>query len=68
MNILVEQWFQHYGAPKDLHSDIHVPIRSDIEWYKRVVDALNVHVTTGVPTLTLLTICARDRTVWQSRT
>ena len=32
-----------------MHSDEDVRIRSDTGWYKRVLDALNVHVTTGVP-------------------
>ena len=49
VKILVEQWFEHYGAPKEVHSDENVRIRSDTGWYKRVLDALNVHVTTGVP-------------------
>ena len=49
VNILVEQWFEHYGEPKEVPSDEDVRIRSDIEWYKRVLDALNIHVTTGVP-------------------
>ena len=31
------------------HSDEDVRIRSDTGWYKQVLDALNVHVTTGVP-------------------
>ena len=64
---LVEQWFEHHGAPKELHSDKDVHIRSDTGWRKRVLDALNVHVTTGVPTVTLLTLCAKDRIVWWSR-
>ena len=46
---LVEQWFEHYGAPKEVHSDEDVRIRSYTGWYKRVLEALNVHVTTGVP-------------------
>ena len=46
---LVEQWFEHYGAPKEVHSDEDVRICSDTGWYKRVLDALNVHLTTGVP-------------------
>ena len=46
---LVEQWFKHYGAPKEVHSDEDVSIRSDTGWYKRILDAPNVHVTTGVP-------------------
>ena len=49
VDILLEQWFEHYGAPKDVHSDEDVRIRSDTGRYKRVLDALNVHVTTGVP-------------------
>ena len=49
VNVLVEQWFQHYGAPKEVHSNENVRIWSDTGWYKRVLDALNVHVTTGVP-------------------
>ena len=49
MKILVEQGFGHYGAPKELHSDEDVRIRRYTTWYKRVLDALNVHVTTGVP-------------------
>ena len=46
---LVEQWFEHYGAPQKVHSDADVRIRSSTGWYKRVLDALNVHITTGVP-------------------
>ena len=38
-----------YGAPGQVHSDEDVSIRSDTGWYKRVVNALNVEVTTGVP-------------------
>ena len=49
VKILFEQWFEHYGAPKEVHSDEGVRIWSDIGWYKRVLDALNVHVTTAVP-------------------
>ena len=47
--ISVEQCFEHYGAPKEVHSDEDIRIRRDTGWYKRVLDALNVHVTTGVP-------------------
>ena len=32
-----------------MHSEEDVRIRSDTEWCKRVLDALNVHATTGVP-------------------
>ena len=46
---LVEQWFEPYGAPREIHSDEDVRIRSDTGWYKRVLNALNVHVSRGVP-------------------
>ena len=42
MKMLVEQWLKHYGAPKEVHSDESVCIRSDTGWYKQVLDALNV--------------------------
>ena len=32
-----------------MHSNEDVRIRSDRGWYKRVLNALNVEVTTGVP-------------------
>ena len=65
---LVEQWFEPYGAPKQVHSDEDVRIRSDTGWYKRVLNAPNVEVTTGVPISTRLTLSVRDRTVWWSKT
>ena len=46
---MVEQWVQHYGAPNEVQSDEEVRIWSDTGWYKRVLDALKVHVTGGVP-------------------
>ena len=49
VKLLVEQWFEPYGAPKQVHSDGDARIRSDTGWYKRVLNALNVEVTTGVP-------------------
>ena len=49
VKMLVEQWFEPYGAPKQVDSDENVRIRSDTGWYKRVLNALNVEVTTGVP-------------------
>ena len=49
VKMLVEQWFEPYGAPKQVHSDEDVRIRSETGWYKRVLNALNVEVTTGVP-------------------
>ena len=64
VNVLVEQWFERYGAPKDVHSDEDVRIQSDTGWYKRVLDALNVHVTTGVPyTHTSNPLCERQNCV-----
>ena len=60
-NILVGQWFEHYGAPKEVHCDEDVRIWSDTGWYKRVLDALNVHLTTGVPyTHTSHPLCERQ--------
>ena len=49
MKNLVEQWFEHYAAPKEVHSDENIRIWSDTGWYKRVGDAPNVHVTVAVP-------------------
>ena len=49
VKLLVEQWFKPYGEPKQVHSDEDVRIRSDTGWYKRVLNALNVEITTGVP-------------------
>ena len=49
VKMLVEQWFEPYGAPKQVHSDEDARIRSDTGWYKWVLNALNVEVTTGVP-------------------
>ena len=49
VKLLVEQWFEPYGAPKQVHSDEDVCIRSDTGWYQRVMNALIVEVTTGVP-------------------
>ena len=60
VKMLVEPWFQPYGAPKQVHSDEDVRIRSDTGWYKRVLNALNVEVTTGVPyTHTSNPLCER---------
>ena len=59
---MVEQWFEHYRAPKEVQSDKDVRIRSDTGCYKRVFDALNVHVTTGVPyTHTSNPLCKRQK-------
>ena len=64
MKILVEQWFDHYGAPKEVHLDKDVRIRFDTGWYKGVVDALKVHLTTGVPyTHTSQRLCKRQHRV-----
>ena len=49
VKILVEQWFKMYGARTEVHSNEDVRIWSDTRWYKRVLDAAHVHVTTGVP-------------------
>ena len=61
---MVEQWFDHYGAPKEVHSDEDVRTRSDTGCCKRVLDALNVQVTTGVPyTHTSNRTCERQKRV-----
>ena len=61
VKMLVDQWFKHYGVPKEVHSDEDVRIQSDTGWYKRVLDALNVHVTTGGPyTHTSNPLCERQ--------
>ena len=49
VKMLVEQWFEPFGEAKQVRSDEDVRIRSDTGWYKRVLKALNVEVTTGVP-------------------
>ena len=64
VKMLVEQWFEPYGAPKQVHSDEDIHIRSDTGWYKRVLHALNVQVTTGVPyTYTSNPLCERQNRV-----
>ena len=64
VKMLVEQWFEPYGAPKQVHSEDDVRIRSDTGWYKRVLNALNVEVTTGVPyTHTSNPLCERENRV-----
>ena len=59
----VEQWFEPYGAPKKPHSDEVVRNRSDTGWYKRVLDALNVQATTGVPYTHSNPLCERQNGV-----
>ena len=62
--MLIEQLFEPYGAPKQVHSDENVRIRSDTGWYKQVLNALNVEVTTGVPyTHTSNLLCERQNRV-----
>ena len=64
VKMLVEQGFEPYGAPKQVHSDEDVRIRSDTAWYKRVLNAVNVGVTTDVPyTHTLNPLCERQNRV-----
>ena len=64
VKILVEQWFEPYGTPKEVHSDEDVDICSDIRWYKRVLNALNVYVTTGMlHTHTSNPLCERQNRV-----
>ena len=49
VKMLVAQWLESYGAPKQVHFDEDVRIRSDTGWYQQVLNALNVEVTTGLP-------------------
>ena len=64
MKILVEQWFEPCGAPKEVHSDEDVRICSNTGRYKRVLNALNVQVTPGVPyTHTSNPLCERQNHV-----
>ena len=64
VKMLVEPWFEPYGAPKQVHSDENARIRSDTGWYKRVLNALNVEVSTGVPyTHTSNPLCERQNHV-----
>ena len=47
-----------------MHSDEDVRIWSDTGWYKRVLDALDIHVTRGVPqTHTSNPLCERQNRV-----
>ena len=70
VKIWVEQWFEPYEAPKQVHSDEDVCISSDTGWYKRVLNALNVKVSTGVAyTHTSNPLCERqNRPVEQNLT
>ena len=62
--MLVEQCLAPYGAPRQVHSDADVRNRSDTGWYKGVLNALNVAVTTGVPyTGTSNPLCERQNRV-----
>ena len=64
VKLLVEQWFEPYEAAKQVHSDEDVRIRSDTGWYKRVLNALKVEVTTDVPyTHTSNPLCERQNRV-----
>ena len=64
VKILVEQWFEPYSAPKEVHSDENVCIRSDTGRYKRVLNGLNVQVTTALPyTYASNPLCERQNRV-----
>ena len=49
VKILVDQCFALYHAPKEVHSDVDVHIWTATGLYKRVLDALNIQVTSSVP-------------------
>ena len=64
VKMLVEQWFEPYGAPTQVHSNEDVRIRSDTGGYKRVLNARKVEVTRGVPyTHTSNLLCERQNRV-----
>ena len=50
VKILVEESFELYGAPKEVHLCTLMNMYASVAaWYKLVVNALNVQVTPGVP-------------------
>ena len=49
IKILLEESFCVYGAPKEINSNEDPRVRSDTDWYKRVLRSLNVQVSTGIP-------------------
>ena len=49
MKILVQQSFEPYRAPKEVHCDEDVRIRSHGGGYKCLLNGQNVQVLTGVP-------------------
>ena len=49
IKVQLEEWFCVYEAPKEINSDEDVQVRSDTGLYKRVLRALNVQVSTGIP-------------------
>ena len=63
VKMLVEQWFEAYGAPNQVHSDKDVRICSETGWYKQVLNALNIEVATGVPYTTSNPLCRRQNCV-----
>ena len=64
VKLLVGQWFEYYGAPREVHSDQDVHTRRDPGWYQRVLDALNVRVYTGVPYIHISNpLCERQNRV-----
>ena len=59
-----EQWVKPDGAPKEVHFDEDIHIRSDTGWYKGVLNALNTQMTAGVPyTHTSNPLCERQNRV-----
>ena len=61
IKMILEEWFCICGAPKDIHSNKDVRVRSDTGWYKRVLRSLNVQVSTRIPyTHTSNPLCERQ--------
>ena len=61
INILLEEWFCVYGAPKEINSDEDVRVRFNTGWCKRVLRSLDVQTSTGIPyTHTSIPLCERQ--------
>ena len=61
INILLEEWFCVYGAPKEINSEEDIPVRSYTGWYNRALRSLNAQVSTGIPyTHTSNSLCERQ--------
>ena len=61
IKIPLEERFRVYAAPKEINCDEDVTVPFDIGWSKRVLRALNVRVSIGIPyTHKSNTLCERQ--------